>query len=74
MSTWEPKVETPNKRFQYLIMAAEPYEIVAFKIQSREVDRRDGKLWTIWDRTSSFPLILRTNTNVCVADTNQYSL
>jgi splicing factor 3A subunit 2 len=49
MSTWEQKVETPDKRFQYLIVAAEPYESVSFKIQSREVDRREGKLWTFWD-------------------------
>jgi len=49
MSTWEQKVEAADKRFQYLIVAAEPYESVAFKIQSREVDRREGKLWTHWD-------------------------
>jgi splicing factor 3A subunit 2 len=49
MSTWEQKVESADKRFQYLIVTAEPYESVAFKIQSREVDRREGKLWTHWD-------------------------
>lgn len=52
MSTWEQKIEQADKRFQYLIIAAEPYESVAFKIQSREVDRREGKLWTHWDRKS----------------------
>src|ERR1700738_302290 len=49
MSTWEQQIEQADKRFQYLIIAAEPYESVAFKIQSREVDRREGKLWTHWD-------------------------
>ena len=55
MSTWEQKIESADKRFQYLIVAAEPYESVAFKVQSREVDRRDGKLWTFWDRKYPFP-------------------
>jgi splicing factor 3A subunit 2 len=55
MSTWEQKVEPADKRFQYLIIAAEPYESVAFKVQSREIDRREGKLWTFWDRKSPLP-------------------
>jgi len=50
MSAWEQRVEQPaDKRFQYLIVAAEPYESVAFKVQSREIDRREGKLYTHWD-------------------------
>jgi splicing factor 3A subunit 2 len=49
MSTWESIVEPADKRFQYLICAAEPYESVAFKIESRQIDRREGKLWTHWD-------------------------
>jgi len=72
MSTWEQKVEQPDKRFQYLIVAAEPYESVAFKIQSREVDRREGKLWTHWDRKCPEPFI-RADADP-VADTKQYSL
>ncbi|KAJ3330851.1 Splicing factor 3A subunit 2 [Blyttiomyces sp. JEL0837] len=50
MSAYEQKVEAPNRGFQYLLIAAEPYETVAFKIQSREIDRGEGKFWTHWDR------------------------
>ena len=43
MSAFEQKVEEPDKSFQYLLIAAEPYETCGFKLQAREVDRREGK-------------------------------
>ena len=50
MSAYEQKVEEPpDKAFQYLLIAAEPYETCGFKLQSREVDRRDERLWEWWD-------------------------
>jgi splicing factor 3A subunit 2 len=49
MSACVQKVEPADTRFQYLIVVAEPYESVAFKIQRRGVDQREGKLWTHWD-------------------------
>jgi splicing factor 3A subunit 2 len=49
MSTWEQKVQAQDKRFQYFVVAAEPYESVAFKLQSLQVDQREGKFWTHWD-------------------------
>ncbi|KAI9362940.1 hypothetical protein DFJ73DRAFT_956611 [Zopfochytrium polystomum] len=49
MSAYEQHVEPPNKAYQYLLIAAEPYETIAFKIQSREIDRGEGKFWTHWD-------------------------
>ncbi|KAJ3136550.1 Splicing factor 3A subunit 2 [Irineochytrium annulatum] len=49
MSAYEQKVEPPSKGFQYLLIAAEPYETVAFKVQSREIDKGEGKFWTHWD-------------------------
>jgi splicing factor 3A subunit 2 len=50
MSAFEQKVEDPpDKAFQYLLVAAEPYETCGFKLQAREVDRRDGRFWTWWD-------------------------
>jgi splicing factor 3A subunit 2 len=49
MSAYEQKVENPDKKYQYLLIAAEPYETVAFKIQSKEIDRSDDKLFTHWD-------------------------
>ncbi|KAI9471182.1 CWF complex protein sap62 [Coemansia sp. RSA 989] len=50
MSAYEQHVEPPNSQYQYLLFAAEPYETIAFKIQSREVDMRPGKFWTHWDQ------------------------
>ncbi len=50
MSAFEQKVEDPPDRdYQYLLIAAEPYETCGFKLQSREVDRREGRYWTWWD-------------------------
>jgi hypothetical protein len=35
--------------YQYVLFAAEPYETIAFKLQSREVDRGDGRIFAHWD-------------------------
>ncbi|KRZ90441.1 Splicing factor 3A subunit 2 [Trichinella sp. T8] len=50
MSAYEQKIEPPDKRWQYLLFAAEPYETIAFKIPSREVDKGEGKFWTLWNK------------------------
>eukprot|EP01097_Dermamoeba_algensis_P006054 TRINITY_DN3812_c0_g1_i1.p1 TRINITY_DN3812_c0_g1~~TRINITY_DN3812_c0_g1_i1.p1 ORF type:complete len:253 (+),score=68.40 TRINITY_DN3812_c0_g1_i1:109-867(+) len=50
MSAYEQKVEAPNKDFQFLLFAAEPYETIAFKIRSREIDKEEGRFFTHWDR------------------------
>ncbi|KAH9594223.1 Splicing factor 3A subunit 2, variant 3 [Schistosoma haematobium] len=52
MSAYEQHVEPPDKRWQYLLFAAEPYETIAFKIPSREVDKDPKKLWTYWNSSS----------------------
>ncbi|KAL6717907.1 CWF complex protein sap62 [Lecanora helva] len=53
MSAFEQKVEDPpDKNFQYLLVAAEPYETCSFKLQAREVDRREGRFWTWFDEDS----------------------
>lgn len=52
MSAFEQKVEDPDKDYQYLLVAAEPYETCAFKLQAREVDRREDKYWTWFDEDS----------------------
>ncbi|KAI9825573.1 MAG: hypothetical protein M1826_006963 [Phylliscum demangeonii] len=49
MSAYEQKVEEPEKSFQYMLVAAEPYETCAFKLQARELDRRDGRFWSWFD-------------------------
>jgi splicing factor 3A subunit 2 len=42
MSAYEQKVEPWDKAYQYLLIAAEPYETVAFKIPNAEVEKRDA--------------------------------
>ncbi|KAJ3003705.1 UNVERIFIED_CONTAM: Splicing factor 3A subunit 2 [Siphonaria sp. JEL0065] len=49
MSAFEQRVEPAQRQFQYLLIAAEPYETVGFKIQSKEIDRAEGRFWTHWD-------------------------
>eukprot|EP01117_Protostelium_nocturnum_P004586 TRINITY_DN1655_c0_g1_i1.p1 TRINITY_DN1655_c0_g1~~TRINITY_DN1655_c0_g1_i1.p1 ORF type:complete len:303 (+),score=42.60 TRINITY_DN1655_c0_g1_i1:155-1063(+) len=53
MSAFEQKVEpVKDKRYQYLIFAAEPYETIAFKIPNKEIERdiNSGKFYYNWDR------------------------
>lgn len=50
MSAYEQKMEAPDRAFQYLLFAAEPYETIAFKISSRELDKTEGKFWTFWNK------------------------
>ncbi|ORZ08340.1 hypothetical protein BCR42DRAFT_424915 [Absidia repens] len=50
MSAYEQHIETPNKGHQYLLIAAEPYETISFKVQSKEIDRSPGRFWTHWDK------------------------
>lgn len=57
MSAYEQHVEQPDRQYQYLLFAAEPYETIGFKVQSREVDMRTGKFWSYWDKdTKKFTL------------------
>jgi len=49
MSAYEQKIELPDKNYQYLLFAAEPYETIAFKVPNWEVDRTPGKFHTNWD-------------------------
>ena len=50
MSAYEQKIEPPDRRWQYLLFAAEPYETIGFKVPSREVDKTEEKFWTLWNR------------------------
>ena len=42
MSAYEQKREPWDKRYQYLLIAAEPYEVIAFKVPNADVDKRQG--------------------------------
>ena len=49
MNAFTQHVEEPDKNFQYLLVAAEPYETVGFKIPSKELDRREDRQFAFWD-------------------------
>lgn len=55
MSAFEQKIETVDRSVQYVLMAAEPYETIAFKIPNWEVDlkREDTGVWSHWDSDTS---------------------
>ncbi|CAJ0572752.1 unnamed protein product, partial [Mesorhabditis spiculigera] len=50
MSAYEQKIHPPEKKYQYLLFAAEPYETISFKIPSKEVDKAENKFWTLWNK------------------------
>jgi len=52
MSAYEQRIEPPDKKWQYLLFAAEPYETIAFKVPSREIDKSEDKFWTHWNTES----------------------
>jgi len=66
MSSFEQRSEGPDKNYQYLLFAAEPYETIGFKIPNKEIEKCIGpqvpgesKFWTKWDEeTKTFSLQL----------------
>ncbi|KAK9818112.1 hypothetical protein WJX72_007304 [[Myrmecia] bisecta] len=48
MSAYEQKKESWDKKYQYLLFAAEPYEVIAFKVPNMEIERTD-KFFSHWD-------------------------
>ncbi|EPZ32693.1 splicing factor 3A subunit 2 [Rozella allomycis CSF55] len=52
MSSFEQKVEAPDRHFQYVLFAAEPYETIAFKVPSVEIDTTEEKMLSNWDPDS----------------------
>uniref|UniRef100_A0A1A7Z7H2 Splicing factor 3A subunit 2 n=1 Tax=Iconisemion striatum TaxID=60296 RepID=A0A1A7Z7H2_9TELE len=50
MSAYEQRIEPPDRRWQYLLFAAEPYETISFKVPSREIDKAENRFWTHWNR------------------------
>lgn len=49
MSAYEQKIETPDKKYQYVLFACDPYETVGFKIPNVPIDKREGRFFTNWD-------------------------
>jgi len=63
MSAYEQRVESWDKKFQYLLFSADPYEIIAFKVPNQEIDKSGEKLFTYWDpdaKTFSLQLHFKT--------------
>jgi splicing factor 3A subunit 2 len=48
MSAYEQRVETADKNYQYLLLAAEPYEVVAFKVPNLEAVKQEGYFYSHW--------------------------
>ena len=48
MSPFEQRIEPPNKDFQYILFACEPYETVGFKIPNERICREAEKFVTTW--------------------------
>jgi splicing factor 3A subunit 2 len=58
MSAFEQKNEVPDKSYQYLLFAAEPYETIAFKIPNKDIVKNVGPevpgespFWTKYDES-----------------------
>ncbi|KAK4683635.1 splicing factor 3A subunit 2, partial [Tremellales sp. Uapishka_1] len=52
MSAFEQRREIPNRAFQYLVLAAEPYETISFAIPSKEMVEEEedaDSTWEHWD-------------------------
>lgn len=49
MSCFEQKKETPDTKYQYLIISAEPYQNIAFKIPGETIDLSTDRIWEYWD-------------------------
>ncbi|KAJ9542587.1 hypothetical protein OSB04_029093 [Centaurea solstitialis] len=52
MSSFEQRVQSFDKRYQYLLFAAEPYETIGFKVPSTEIDKSTPKFFSHWDPDS----------------------
>ena len=52
MSAFEQKVEPADGKWQYLLVAALPYQTIGFKIPNEKIDRRPGKFSTTWNAGS----------------------
>jgi splicing factor 3A subunit 2 len=49
MSTYEQKIEPPDPNCQYMLLACEPYETIAFKIPNMDIDKEGTKFYVNWD-------------------------
>ena len=49
MSTFEQQREARDAAHQYIVVAAEPYQVVAFKVPNQELERGEGGVISHWN-------------------------
>ena len=49
MSAFEQQIEPRNDRYQYVLVAADPYEIIAFKVPNKPLDNSEARHFQKWD-------------------------
>ncbi|KAM0682882.1 CWF complex protein sap62 [Mitosporidium daphniae] len=49
MSSYEQRIEVPDKDVQYLVIAALPYDTISFKIPAREINLSPDLFLSHWD-------------------------
>lgn len=52
MSAYEQKVEVPDKNYQFILFACDPYDTIAFKIPNQPIDKSEGRFFSSWDAQS----------------------
>lgn len=50
MSSHDQNKEEPDTNYQYLVVTAEPYKNIAFKIPSGSIDTSKERFWDYWDQ------------------------
>lgn len=63
MSCYEQTREPVDDRYQYILFAADPYEIIAFKVPNLKIDSSDGKYHCNWDDIKKIYVVLLTFKN-----------
>jgi splicing factor 3A subunit 2 len=60
MSCYEQNREPVDDRYQYVLFAADPYEVIAFKVPSMGIDSSEGKYYCHWDEIKKIYTVLLT--------------
>ena len=73
MSSFEQRREAVDPRYQYLLFAAEPYEVIGFKIPNWDMDRAEGSAYSHWDadeKVYTLRLTYRANASMKARENN----
>ena len=64
MSAYEQQIETPDRAYQYILFAAEPYETIGFKVPNLEIVKdvaksidEKNKLYSLWNEDKKVFLV-----------------